>query len=111
MYILIIPYLFHFMIDIKFEKSLEYIPFLVIAFALEGLRKPLSSFLMHKSKVKTLASVSIFSALLNIVLNILLIPKIGIMGAVYATVISFFVLYILTLFFVFRYCKIRYKSL
>jgi len=110
-YILIVPYLFDFMIDKKFSNSLEYIPYLVVAFGLEGLRKPLSSFLMHNSKVKTLASVSIFSAFLNIVLNIVLIQKFGILGAVYATVAAFFVLYILTLVFALKYCKIRYRSL
>ena len=107
-YILLIPYVFHMMIDAKFSDSLHYIPLLVIGFSFEGLRKPLASFLMHKDKVKTLGTVTLLAALVNIVLNIILIPKYGIGGAAYATIGAFALLYIVTLFLVFRYCDIRW---
>ncbi len=107
-YVVLIPYIFPVMVDEKFMEALHYIPWLVIAFSLEGLRKPLSSFLMHKNKVKTLGAVSLLTAMINISLNVVLIQKFGIMGAVYATVFSFFFLYIVTIFLVKRYCNIRY---
>ena len=40
--------------------------------------------------------------------NIALIQKYGISGAAYATIIAFALLYIVTLFLVFRYCEIRW---
>lgn len=107
----LIPWIFPVMVDEKFKDALHYIPWLVVAFSLEGLRKPLSSFLMHKNKVKTLGSVSLVTALINIALNIMLVQKYGIMGAVYATLFSFFFLYIVTIFLVKRYCNIRYTRL
>ncbi len=107
-YILLIPYVFHIMIDAKFSESLQYIPLLVIGFSLEGLRKPLASFLMHKDKVKTLGIITLLAALVNIVLNVILIQKYGISGAAYATISAFGLLYVVTLFLVFRYCDIRW---
>lgn len=110
-YTWLIPWIFPIMVDAKFTEALHYIPWLVVAFSLEGLRKPLSSFLMHKNKVKTLGSVSLLTAFINIGLNIVWIQKFGIMGAVYATVFSFLFLYIVTIFLVKRYCNIRYTRL
>ncbi|RUM69075.1 MAG: hypothetical protein DSZ05_00040, partial [Sulfurospirillum sp.] len=108
LYIVIVPYFFAFMIDAKFSESLKYIPLLVVGFSFEGLRKPLASFLMHKDKVKTLGVVTLLAALVNVVLNIVLIQKYGISGAAYATIIAFALLYVVTLFLVFRYCDIRW---
>ncbi len=110
-YVWLIPFIFPIMVDEKFMDALHFIPFLVVAFSLEGLRKPLSSFLMHKNKVKTLGSVSLLTAFINIALNVVWIQKFGIMGAVYATVCSFLFLYIVTIFLVKRYCNIRYTRL
>jgi len=107
-YIVLIPYVFHIMIDAKFSESLRYIPLLVIGFSLEGLRKPLASFLMHKDKVKTLGVVTLAAALVNIVLNIVWIQQYGISGAAYATIAAFGLLYVVTLFLVFHYCDIRW---
>lgn len=109
-YIQIVPYIFSFMIDEKFNESLLYIPLLVIGFSFEGLRKPLSSFLMHINMVKTLGFITLGAAVVNIILNIILIQKFGISGAAYATIISFAFLYIVTLFLVFKYCDITWTK-
>jgi len=109
-YIVLIPYIFPVMIDDKFIEALLYIPLLVIAFSVEGLRKPLSGFLMYKNMVKTLGVVSLITAAINIILNILLIQEFGIIGAVYATLYSFLFLYVITLFLVYKYCDIRLKN-
>ncbi len=106
-YIVVIPWVFPIMVDAKFADALHYIPWLVAAFTLEGLRKPLATFLMHKNRVKTLGAVSFSAAMLNIALNIVLIQIYGIMGAIYATLVAFFYLYLLTLFFVGRNSDIR----
>ena len=98
------------MVDEKFMEALYYIPWLVIAFSLEGLRKPLSSFLMHKNMVKTLGAITLFSALINIVLNIIWIQKYGISGAAYATITSFVILYIMTIYLVMQQYGINLKK-
>lgn len=106
LYMLFVPYLFSFMIDEKFNEALLYIPILIIAYSLEGLRKPITELLNHLDKVKTVGFITFLAAILNVVLNIFLIKEYGIMGAAYATAISFAVLYILTLFFVYKHCNL-----
>ena len=107
-YIQVIPYIFSIMVDDKFNEALLYIPILVIGFSFEGARKSLTNFLMHKNKVKMLGSISLFAAAVNIAFNIILIQKFGIIGAAYATVISFAFLYVITLFLVFKYCDLTW---
>jgi len=102
-YIVLIPWIFPLMIDAKFQDALAYIPWLVVAFSLEGLRKPLATFLMHINRVKTMGAVSLLTALVNILLNILLIQHYGVMGAVYATLVAFLLLYLMTIALVKRY--------
>jgi len=103
-YILIVPYLFEFMIDKKFHSSLNYTTLLILGFGFEGLRKPLTVFLMHKNQVKELAYISIFVALLNITLNIILIQRYNIYGATVATLTAFVFQYILTAIIVKKRC-------
>ena len=102
-YIQLVPYIFAFMINAKFDDALAVIPLLVIGFSFEGLRKPLASFLMHKNKVKTLGVISFIAAFINIGLNIVLIQKYGINGAAYATIAAFSFLYVVTFILVFKY--------
>lgn len=106
LYMMFVPYLFHFMIDEKFNDALLYIPILIAAYSFEGLRKPVTELLNHLDKVKTVGTITFVAAILNIVLNIVLINKFGIYGAAYATLISFFVLYLITLFYTYKHCNL-----
>lgn len=105
-YIMIIPYIFHWMIDEKFNDALLYIPILVVGYGFEGLRKPVSGFLTNLNRVKTLGTITFIAALLNIILNIIFIEQYGVYGAAYATLISFAALYALTLVFVKKHCHL-----
>ncbi len=105
-YILLVPYLFHFMIDKKFDEALLYIPILVIAYSFEGLRKPIAGILNHYDKVKIVGAITFFAAVVNIVLNIFLIKIYGIYGAAYATAISFMILLFMTVFYMLKYSNL-----
>ncbi len=105
-YMIIVPYLFHFMIDEKFNEALLYLPILIIAYSFEGLRKPVTELLNHLDRVKTIGTITFLAAILNVVLNIYLIPIYGIYGAAYATAISFGVLYLITLFYALKHCHL-----
>ncbi len=109
LYIFISPFIFDIMIDDKFSLALHFLPILIIAYGFEGLRKPITELLNHIDKVNIVAYITIFSSFLNIILNIFLIKEYGIKGAAYATLISFALLYLLTLFFVFYYYKVDKK--
>ncbi len=106
LYVLIIPWLFHLMINAKFDHALSFIPILVVGYAFEGLRKPISNYLNHIDKVDLVGGITILAGGLNILLNYFFIRSYGTVGAAYATTISFGFLYFATLFFVFRYCDL-----
>lgn len=102
LYILLLPYIFHIMINIKFEAALIYIPYLALAFTFEGIRKIFGLYLTYYNHVKIIATSTIAVAILNIVLNYFLIQTYGIMGAVISSLVSFG---ILTLFLSFYTVK------
>jgi O-antigen/teichoic acid export membrane protein len=105
-YILFVPYLFDIMIDDKFNEALLYIPILIVAYSFEGLRKPITELLNHLDKVKTVGTITFLAALLNIILNIILIKEYGTYGAAYATAISFIFLYIATFYYTYKHCDL-----
>ncbi len=104
-YIWFSPYLFHLMIDEKFNDALKFLPILIIAYGFEGLRKPIVGFLYYVDRVKIAAFITFISAVINVILNLVLIKKYGVYGAAYATGISFFIQYVLTLGIVRFYWK------
>lgn len=68
------------------------VPVICLAYGLEGARKVFCGQLYVYSRTKTLAAISISSAILNILLNILWIPEYGVAGAAYATLAAFVVM-------------------
>jgi O-antigen/teichoic acid export membrane protein len=85
------------MINEKFIDALVLIPILALGFTFEGLRKVLEAPLVFKHKVKSIAIITLIAGTTNIILNYYLIDIYGLNGAAYATVVSFLVLYLLTL--------------
>jgi O-antigen/teichoic acid export membrane protein len=105
-FILFLPYIFHLMINIKFEEALNIIPILAVGFTFEGLRKVLEAPLVFKHKMKSLAVITLIAGLIDIILNYFLIKLYGINGAAYSTLISFLVLYIISFFLVVKEIKL-----
>jgi len=62
-----------------------------------------------KRKTKYLPFVVGFAALTNLILNYVLIPKHGMMGAAYASFISYFILFILSTRLSLHYYSIQYE--
>jgi O-antigen/teichoic acid export membrane protein len=67
---------------------------------------PVSWVLSMTNNQNILATVMISSNLLNIILNVFLIPRFGLLGAAFSTGISVILLNLLNLFFVFKIIKI-----
>ena len=75
--------------DSAYHESWRYVPFLVIAEIFSSIVTFLGSFYMV-SKQNATVGMAIFSgALINLGLNLLLIPQYGVMGASFATLISY----------------------
>lgn len=69
---------------------------LMIAFSFQGMYFMVTNYLFHIKKTTVLSSITLIVALLHIVISTVLILFFGIVGAAYATLISFLFMFILT---------------
>jgi len=82
----------------EYAQGAIIIPLITFAYLLFGLRSIFTNALATMKKTKIIASTTILGALLNIILNMILIPQMGILGAAIATVVSYFVITIFNYF-------------
>ena len=76
-----------------FYEAWRYAPFLLISSVLNCASGLLGPILAAKKDSKSLAISAVYGILVNIILNILLVHKIGVQGATIATVISSYIIY------------------
>ncbi|MHC1604825.1 MAG: flippase [Candidatus Methanofastidiosia archaeon] len=72
-------------------NSYQVVPLVAIGLMFYGIKVILSQTFVLEKRTKMLGATYTFSALVNIALNIVLIPYIGIMGAAISTAVSYFV--------------------
>ena len=95
----------------SFYISWQYVPFLVIATTFSCLVTFLGSiYLVEKKSGLTLAT-TFAGALINVILNLLLIPKFGVNGAAFATFISYAAVFIIRAANTKKFIKIKWNSL
>ncbi|MEN6554385.1 MAG: oligosaccharide flippase family protein [Methanobacterium sp.] len=81
-------------------------PFVTFGALLFGIYGIISNLIILTKKTKIIGTLWIIAATLNIILNILFIPYIGIIGAAAATFISYFIVFIITYNFSIKYFKL-----
>lgn len=81
---------------------------LAMAFGFSGLSKPFTLYLMAKGQGKQVRNIAIIILILNIIMNIYLIPRFGIVGAGWATFTAYGLDFILYWYF---YNQYRSKSI
>ncbi|MEI2275634.1 oligosaccharide flippase family protein [Sphingobacterium sp. ML3W] len=82
----------------EYKISNQIIIVVLIANVILSLYKFESNFYLYTKDTKKLSIFTFISAIISVVLNFALIPRIGIIGAAIATLISFIVVYFLVLF-------------
>ncbi|HEU5181076.1 MAG TPA: polysaccharide biosynthesis C-terminal domain-containing protein, partial [Candidatus Polarisedimenticolia bacterium] len=73
----------------EFHSAGRIVPLVCLAYALGGMANCLGSGLVVSHRVRLIALFSTLSAILNLILNFLLIPPLGMYGAALSTVIAF----------------------
>lgn len=73
----------------KLQQAYPLIPVLVLGLTLYALHIFFNAGLIIHKKTYTMAKIIAFSAALNVLLNVLLIPRIGLQGAAVATLVSY----------------------
>jgi O-antigen/teichoic acid export membrane protein len=86
------PEIVHFMVGPSFSQSAQVIPVVTLAYVFCGIGyfNQLGMFLSHRTRI--IGILSIGAAVLNLGLNYVLIQKAGMMGAAWATLVSFAVM-------------------
>ncbi|MBE6885412.1 MAG: hypothetical protein E7486_00550 [Ruminococcaceae bacterium] len=78
----------------EFFSSWEYIPFLVLATAFSCFVNFLGSIYVMEKKSTAIMISTVFGAVLNIIMNLILIPLFGAQGAAFATFLSYLIVFI-----------------
>ena len=81
----ILPYI----VDERYTGAKEYICWIALGYAVYGVYQIFFPYLVHISKTGFLAFSTVMAALINLLLNYLLIPEYGALGAAYATILAF----------------------
>ena len=90
-----------------FFVAWKYVPFLLLSVVFDSLALFLGNLFFAVKDTKTLSLCNIIGAIVNIALNLLLIPYFDAYGAAIATLISYFIIYILCIILIKRYIKLK----
>jgi O-antigen/teichoic acid export membrane protein len=99
----------YFVVAEKFHSSYRVVPVVAVGYLLHLIYVVSVRALFLEKKTYIVAPTTLLAAIINIGLNILWIPKYGMMGAAYATLVSFLVHSIITHIFAQRIYRIPYE--
>lgn len=85
----------HILVADDYYSSWRYVPLLILATTFSCLVSFLGSIYMAEKKSGMIFSTTVAGAAINIVLNLLLIPKFGANGAAFATFVSYFSIFLI----------------
>jgi O-antigen/teichoic acid export membrane protein len=81
------------------------VPIVALGILLSGIGDNYRQILLLKKKTPIIGYIWIFAAIINLILNILLVPVIGIVGAAITTLIGYGILFTLTFYYSRRYIR------
>ena len=93
----------------KYWAAYQVVPLIILAYIFNGGKIVVSLGLLLKNKTRYIAYTTFGALVINIALNFLLIPKLRMVGAATASVISFFLLFIATYYYSNKYYIIHYE--
>ena len=104
------PFVFPLLINIRYTGAYNQIPILVLGAVFNVIICLYSSIYIAQKKTKEVAITSIIGAIINIVVNVLLIKKIGLYAASISTAISYFVMMLYRYFDMKKYISIKFEK-
>ncbi len=81
--------------DEKFYPGLKVVPVVVVGYVFYAMFMIYGSYIAYAKKTIFTSAVSLSAGMVNIILNLIFIPKYGFIAAAYTTVVSYFVMFIL----------------
>ena len=109
--IAIMPFVFNILINEKFAEAYYQIPILILGSVFNILVSFLGSIYVAKKLTKEIAKTSIIAAIINIVVNVVLIKSIGLYAASISTVIAYALMFIYRWIDVKKYVKFNVNKI
>ena len=91
----------------KFQESATVIPYIIIPLILHGANVIYGAGFFIQKKTQILMFLALIAGVINIGLNIILIPRFGILGAAYATLVAYLLLSMLIAVNSYKFLKIK----
>lgn len=88
-------YFMSFMVNVKFINAWEYVPFLYFGAVFASFSAFYGTGYLSSKETKGAFYTTVYGAVINIVLNILMVPYIGIQGASLSTMIAFLIVWLI----------------
>ena len=85
-------------------------PFVAVSALLLGAYAVIAQIIVLEKKTKITGAIWIIAATLNLGLNIIVVPYIGILGAAFTTLLAFAIAFVLTTYYSFKYLKFDIES-
>ncbi len=102
-----IPFIYHLFINKQYHPGIPYVAWLAFSYFFWGLYALMLGFLYYYKKNKVVIVFSVISAIICIGLNYFFISRYGVMGAAYANLVTYAVLFITLFITVNRVCKLQ----
>lgn len=103
----IMPFVFHILIGSNFIEAYVYIPLLLIGSLFNVIVAFLGGIYVAKKMTKQVATTSFWSGILNVVINVLLVKRIGITAAAISTILAFAIMSVYRFIDVQKYVKLK----
>lgn len=103
----VLPFVYNIIIGSNYMSSYNYIPILLYANSWNVLIGLIGGIYIAKKRTKEIASTTILSALINIVINLVLIKFIGLLAACVSTLLSYMVMSLYRYYDCQKYVKLR----
>jgi len=97
------------LLDPKYYSGLVIIPVILLSYFFSGLFANMNVVPFYANKTSILFLISLEGLLLNVILNVILIPKFNMLGAAYTTLITYAVMFIHIYFLSQKIYKINYQ--
>lgn len=85
------PIIFHFFIGKGYSEAYNYIPILLLGNLFNAIANVLGGIYIAKKDTKSVAKTTVLSAIINLVINLLLIKKCGLYAAAISTLLSYLI--------------------
>jgi O-antigen/teichoic acid export membrane protein len=102
-----VPFLYKWFINPIYSSGIQYVVWNAFAFFFWGLYALLLGILYYYKKNSLVIMLSVFTSVVCIVLNVVLIKQYGIIGAAWANFITYAALFIAIVITVIRTCKLQ----